>query len=144
MALELNSSNSSQFSSQTPQLQNFMELPTPWNCSAYEGGVLEHLFYCSRTTQYVTRFGVGGLLPTNATYYIKKGSFLSPDSPDASFPPRAAGCSAALPSRRCSGELPIPAAAARARTSSATSRTSCRSTCWATGPFNHRVEIFFR
>jgi len=50
MALELNSSNSSQFSSQTPQLQNSMELPTPWSCSANGGGVLEHLFCSSDST----------------------------------------------------------------------------------------------
>ena len=51
MALELNSSNSSQFFSQTPQLQNSMELPTPWSCSANGGGVLEHLFCSSDSTQ---------------------------------------------------------------------------------------------
>ena len=44
MAVELNSSNFSQFSSQTSQLQNSMDLPTPWSCRANEGGVLEHLF----------------------------------------------------------------------------------------------------
>ena len=117
MALELNSSNSSQFSSQTPQLQNSMELPTPWNCSAYECGVLEHLFCCSRTTQYVTRFGVGGLLPTNATDYIKnkKGFISFSRLPRRLLSPARCwllSCSAlppllrraAHPCRRCSGE----------------------------------------
>ena len=49
MAVELNSSNFSQFSSQTFQLQNSMEMSTPWSCSANESGVLEHLFCCSKT-----------------------------------------------------------------------------------------------
>jgi len=51
MAPLQNSSNSSKNSSQTPQLQNFLELPTLWSCSANGGGVLEHLFCNSNSTQ---------------------------------------------------------------------------------------------
>ena len=51
MAPLQNSSNSSKNSSQTPQLQNSLELPTPWSCSANGGGVLEHLFCNSNSTQ---------------------------------------------------------------------------------------------
>ena len=77
MALELNSSNSSQFSSQTPQLQNSMELPTPWSCSANRGGVSEHLFSYSRTGQNRCRRGVGVKLPAIATDYTTRTVFLS-------------------------------------------------------------------
>ena len=51
MAPLQNSSNSSKNSSQTPQLQNSLELPTLWSCSANGGGVLEHLFCNSNSTQ---------------------------------------------------------------------------------------------
>jgi len=51
MAPLQNSSNSSKNSSQTLQLQNSLELPTPWSCSANGGGVLEHLFCNSNSTQ---------------------------------------------------------------------------------------------
>ena len=44
MAPELNSTNSNQFCSQTPQLQNSMEQPKLWSCSANRLRVLEHLF----------------------------------------------------------------------------------------------------
>ena len=43
--------NSSKNSSQTLQLQNSLELPTPWSCSTNGGGVLEHLFCNSNSTQ---------------------------------------------------------------------------------------------
>jgi len=77
MALELNSSNSNQFFSQTPQLQNSMELPTPWSCSANGGGVSEHLFSYSRTGQNRSRRGVGVKLPAIATDYTTRTVFLS-------------------------------------------------------------------
>ena len=46
-----NSSNSSKNFSQTPQLQNYLELPILWSYSANGGGVLEHLFCNSNSTQ---------------------------------------------------------------------------------------------
>ena len=60
MAPLQNSSNSSKKFSQTPQLQNSIELPTPWSYSANGGGVLEHLFCCSRILSFEPPRGVGG------------------------------------------------------------------------------------
>jgi len=57
MALELNSTNSNQFSSETPQLQNSMERPQLWSCSSSRLGVLESLFCSSMTLKYEPRRG---------------------------------------------------------------------------------------
>jgi len=73
-----------------------MELPTPWSYSTNGGGVLEHLFCSSKTTQYEPPRGVGGKLPTTATDYTENGSILFLPSPRAVTP--------SLPCRR----LPPP------------------------------------
>jgi len=108
-----------------------MELPTLWSCSTNEGGALEHLFCCSRTTQYLIRFGGGGLLLTNATDYIKKTVHFFLQTPPTPPSPRTAQllcppvAGLHTPAGHRPSLLPLLRRAALARTSSATSRTSC-------------------
>ena len=68
MALELNSSNSNQFSYKIGQLQNFMELQ---NSGAVVHFCLE-FGSSSRNHYYGPRYGVGVKLPTIVIHYTKK------------------------------------------------------------------------
>ena len=124
MAPLQNSSNSSKNSSQTPQLQNSLELPTPWSCSANGGGVLEHLFCNSNSTQScsIRQFQLNSKLAppgvlewsssTQSWSHAKQGLTMRGSGDDAAELWRLAGCFRSSRARirrpRCPPSLPSP------------------------------------